>query len=68
METGLAILALFSRLVSAGAAVAPGHSIICGQPLQRRVYLWEDKLAGGKQSTCETCAAAGVLPLQRADG
>jgi len=60
MKTSSAILALLNLLVVARAgAVDPGHCAICGKPIEQRVYIWEDKIAGDKRNTCEACA---VLP------
>lgn len=58
MKTGFVFLALYSVLVAghAVAAVAPGHCVICAKPIEQRVYIWEDKIAGGKLNLCETCA------------
>lgn len=60
MKTGVVILALFSLLAAGrNAAAAPGHCAICAKPIERRFYIWEDKIAGDKQHTCEACS---VLP------
>ena len=60
MKTSSAILALLTVLVVGRAgAVDAGHCAICTKPIERRVYIWEDKLAGDKKNLCEACA---VLP------
>ena len=61
MKTGLAILAWFSLLATAsGAAVEAGHCAVCRKPIEKQIYLWEDRLAGGKLNVCEACT---VLPV-----
>ena len=48
----LILLCLAGR-VSAG----PDDCAVCGGPIEKVAYFWEDKVAGGKKTLCEKCSA-----------
>jgi hypothetical protein len=58
MNARFHILTLCGLLATGRTAAADaGHCAVCGKPIEARVYLWEDKIAGDKRNICERCAA-----------